>query len=143
MKSAENRIYRSYDSVKSPARAPLDSTRIERNYTVIRPVQALVRYHELQYSTGTGLRADVERVQAEMDRCRAALPAAILSRYHTLQIRYGARALAPMERNTCNGCHITQPRKHVPIAEGVYECQSCGRLLYDPEQIDEYELIRR
>jgi len=102
---------------------------------MISPFTALMRLHELQYSTNTGLRADRERLQAEMDRCRAELPPDVLQRYTYLQKRFGPRALAPVEHNVCKGCFIAQPATPKEIAEDIYICHHCGRLMYDPNLI--------
>lgn len=107
---------------------------------MITPLQALLRLHELQYSTGTGMRADRDRLQAEMERCRASLPPALLHRYENLQRRYGVRAIAGLERNVCKGCFISQPSTLKEAAEDIYICEQCGRLVYDPEMVIDYEV---
>lgn len=107
---------------------------------MITPLQALLRLHELQYSTGTGMRADRDRLQAEMERCRASIPTLLLQRYENLQQRYGARAIASLERNVCKGCYISQPATLKEIAEDLYVCEQCRRLIYDPEMVIDYEV---
>lgn len=107
---------------------------------MISAINALLRLHELQYSTSTGMRPDRDRLQAEMDRCRASLPAAVLQRYENLQRRYGSRALSTLERNVCKGCFITQPTTLKEVAEDIYVCEQCGRLMYDPEGVINYEV---
>ncbi len=107
---------------------------------MIPAVQALIRLHELSYSTGTGMRPDRERLQAEMERCKASIPPEVLQRYEHLQRRYGARALAMLERNICKGCFISQPSTLKEIAEDIYVCQHCGRLLYPIDVIGAYEV---
>ncbi len=86
------------------------------------------------------MRPDRDRLQAEMERCRASLPAALLQRYQTLQHRYGARAIASLERNVCKGCFIAQPTTLKKVAEDIYLCEQCGRLMYDPELVIDYEV---
>jgi len=107
---------------------------------MISPLQALLRLHELQYSTGTGMRPDRDRLQAEMERCRASLPESLLHLYEKLQRRYGARAIAGLERNVCKGCFISQPATLKEVAEDLYVCQHCGRIVYDPELVIDYEV---
>lgn len=107
---------------------------------MITPLQALLRLHELQYSTGTGMRSDRDRLKAEMERCRASLPASLLHRYENLQRRYGVRAIASLERNVCKGCFIAQPATLREVAEDIYVCEQCGRLMYDPEMVIDYEV---
>lgn len=107
---------------------------------MISALNALLRLHELQYSTSTGMRPDRERLQAEMDRCRASLPTAVLQRYENLQRRYGSRALSTLERNVCKGCFITQPTTLKEVADDIYVCEQCGRLMYDPEGVINYEV---
>ena len=86
------------------------------------------------------MRPDREKLQAEMDRCKASLPEPLLQRYMTLQKRYGCRALATLERNICMGCFITQPSNIREAAEEIFVCEQCGRLIYDPESVASYEV---
>ena len=61
------------------------------------------------------------------------LPASLLATYEDLRRTKRGRAIARIERNTCQGCHISLPMTIVHRARAGRElvhCPSCGRLLF-------------
>ncbi len=81
------------------------------------------------------IRADLTRLEAELIRCEASLPASVRELYDRVVRQRGEDALAAVENEYCSGCH-----QHVPLnvcAEIMLLrpmfCRSCGRLLYVPE----------
>jgi len=82
------------------------------------------------------IRGDLERLQAELTQCEAALPADVKELYDRVVRHRGEDALAAVENQYCEGCH-----QHVPLnvcAEMMLGhpmfCKTCGRMLYIPEE---------
>lgn len=81
------------------------------------------------------IRADLERLQSELQQAEAELPATIREVYQRVVRQRGEDALAPVEGEYCGGCH-----QHVPLnlcakivmGEPIF-CRTCGRMLYVPE----------
>jgi len=82
------------------------------------------------------IRADLERLQGELQQAEAELPAQIRDAYARVVRQRGEDALAPVENEYCGGCH-----QHVPVnlcakiimGEPIF-CRTCGRMLYMPEE---------
>jgi len=81
------------------------------------------------------IRGDIQRLEAELKQCEAALPATVRELYNRVVRHRGEDALAAVENEYCSGCH-----QHVPLnvcAEIKLShpqfCKTCGRLLYIPE----------
>jgi predicted nucleic acid-binding Zn-ribbon protein len=82
------------------------------------------------------LRGDIQRLEAELGQCEAALPAEFRELYHRVIRARGEDALAPVLGEFCGGCN-----QHIPLnlvnalllARPVF-CKACGRLLYMPEE---------
>ena len=111
--------------------------RKEVNRGVLDTLSALIRLQELEFKTDFSNKAERRKAEAETDRCKAEVNPEVLEKYELLKQRYGHTAIARLERNTCSGCYITVPVSNLrALAEDVYVCEHCGRLLYKPE--DEY-----
>jgi uncharacterized protein len=81
------------------------------------------------------LRADVARVEAELQECEASLPPELAEPYHRVVRKKGDDALCPANDVFCGGCHqqITLNMLNALRMNQPVFCRSCGRLLYLPE----------
>jgi predicted nucleic acid-binding Zn-ribbon protein len=91
---------------------------------------------------GPQVRADVERLEAELRDCEAALPEEIRGAYERLVRQRGEDALAPIEDiagdMSCGGCNQQVPLNlynFMTLNRPIF-CKSCGRILYIPEGHD-------
>ena len=99
---------------------------------LLHTLSALVRLHELKYHTTE----DTDRKEKEIKRCESELPPEVLKRYHQMEEQYGETALVPIANNVCTGCFIKQPNLGVKeITDQIYQCQYCGRLMYNPQDL--------
>ena len=78
------------------------------------------------------IRADIERLGAELKQCEADLPGEFRELYRRVVRRKGEDALSPVEGEFCGGCN-----QHVPVnmindlmLNRPITCKACGRLLY-------------
>jgi len=102
----------------------------------INPVVALVRLHELEFGLGETANLSPERIQTEIERCRAEIGPALLARYEQLKKRFGSSALAEVQDNVCSGCRISLPQTlRSKLRQGITFCEHCARILYDPEEV--------
>jgi predicted nucleic acid-binding Zn-ribbon protein len=88
---------------------------------------------------GPLVRADLDRVEAELRECEAALPEEIRGAYERLVRQRGEDALAPIEEiageMSCGGCNQQVPLNlynFMTLNRPIF-CKSCGRMLYIPE----------
>jgi predicted nucleic acid-binding Zn-ribbon protein len=82
------------------------------------------------------LRADVERLQAELKQAEDALPPLVRDVYQRSVRQRGEDALAVIDDGCCGGCHQQVPlnvQAEVRLSHPMF-CRSCGRLLYLPEE---------
>ena len=81
------------------------------------------------------LEADVSRLQAELQRAEATLPADFREVYNRIVKSKGSDAMAQVEGENCGGCYqrITPNVYNALIMGRAVFCQSCGRLMYLPE----------
>ena len=78
---------------------------------------------------------DVERLEGDLKKAEATLPADFRDAYNRIVKSRGSDAMAQVEGDSCGGCfqHITA-NTHNALAMGrAVFCLSCGRLLYLPE----------
>lgn len=81
------------------------------------------------------LESDLARVQDELRRVESALPAEFKSEYDRVVHSKGDEALAPLDGESCGSCYFTitpQMINEIMLNRPVF-CQSCGCLLYLPE----------
>jgi len=113
---------------------PHPSKRKEVNRRVLDTLSALIRLQELEFKTDFAKKAEKRKAEAEIDRCKAEVDPEVLEKYEVLKQRYGQTAIARLERNTCSGCYISVPLSNLTaLAEDVYVCEHCGRMLYRPD----------
>jgi predicted nucleic acid-binding Zn-ribbon protein len=89
---------------------------------------------EIQQQQPT-LEAEIQRVETELAQQEKLLSDEIREVYHRLLRQRGEQALAPVEGESCGGCHQQVPINmisKIKLNEVVF-CKSCGRLLYLPE----------
>jgi predicted nucleic acid-binding Zn-ribbon protein len=104
---------------------------------MIAPLAALIRYHELKTEPAVGQSA--ARASEEF-RLLQSIPNDLQKRYVRVAKRHQISAVVPFERGVCTGCHMRQPSVPQEVAEDVYECQNCARLLYDPDVAYDYSV---
>ena len=101
---------------------------------LLHTLSALVRLHELTH----GDNSHSPRTEIEKTRCEEELSLDLLKRYQILEERHGESAVVPVTNSICGGCFIRQPNSGMnEIASQLYQCQHCGRILYDPEDLYE------
>jgi len=84
---------------------------------------------------GPKIRADLERLAAELHKTEQELPAEFQEVYQRLVRAKGSDALAPMLGEFCGGCNHHVPLNmynSMALSKPVF-CRSCGRMLYLPE----------
>lgn len=88
--------------------------------------RSLIALHEAEF---------VDRLtDEELAPFRDRLPAAELARYDSLKQRFGATILAPMESGGCPACHMSlSVLQRSQIDHSIVNCESCGRMIFDPE----------
>ncbi len=95
------------------------------------PLTALLRLHELcRDASPSGEPAQT----AEYARLADSLSRITRQRYERALRRYGHHAVVQAERGVCKGCYVKQPAIPEKLDEDIIQCQSCGRLLYDPDR---------
>ena len=105
---------------------------------MIAPLAALIRYHEI-YSEAPAAEETPFRL-SEKTRLLQAMDQNLHRRYLKMHRRHGISTVVPMERGICTGCHMRQPSRPNLVEEDIYECQNCGRFLYDPDVAYEYNV---
>jgi uncharacterized protein len=78
---------------------------------------------------------DVQRLEDELKKVEAGLPSDIREVYQRVVKSKGSDAMAQVEGETCGGCyhHLTANIFSSLLMGRVVCCQSCGRMLYLPE----------
>jgi len=84
---------------------------------------------------GPGIRAEIQRLEAQLKQCEAALADDFRDLYRRVVRQKGEDALAAINGEFCGGCN-----QHVPLhvinalmlSKPAF-CKACGRLLYLPE----------
>jgi len=96
------------------------------------------RTHEEVEEKLPGMRADLERCEAELKRSEADLPGEVRELYRRVVRHRGEDALAEIDDHCCSGCYTRIP---LNVVSGVMLgqptfCKTCGRLLYMPEDAE-------
>lgn len=105
----------------------------EENLTAGKGELEKVRAHV--QSTSETLRAEVARLEVDLEQAEKCLSGEFLSDYRRVVKSKGAEGLAPAEDGTCQGCgqQITiNMQANLALSKPVF-CTSCGCLLYVPE----------
>ena len=79
--------------------------------------------------------AKIEALQGDRAGLLPAMPANLLPLYESLRKSKGGRAVALVERGTCQGCRLSLTTQETQRARGgqqIVQCGSCGLILYAP-----------
>ena len=81
------------------------------------------------------LEADLKRLTDELTIAEAGLPADFRAEYQRVVRGRGEEAFAPLDGDCCGGCYqtITVQMLNQLIQDQLVTCQSCGCLIYRPE----------
>lgn len=100
---------------------------------LIHTLSALVRFHELRHVNAQNRSS---RDASEIARCESEISPEIMKRYQIMEERYGNTALVPLKNGICTGCYLHQPKSGgIELTGQIYQCHSCGRLLYELEDL--------
>ena len=79
--------------------------------------------------------ADVQRLESDLNKVEVELPSDFRDAYQRVVKGKGSDAMAQVEGETCGGCyhHLTANIFSSLLMDRVVCCQSCGRMLYLPE----------
>jgi uncharacterized protein len=79
--------------------------------------------------------ADVQRLESDLKEVEVELPGDFRDAYQRVVKGKGSDAMAQVEGETCGGCyhHLTANIFSSLLMDRVVCCQSCGRMLYLPE----------
>ncbi len=84
---------------------------------------------------GRDTSARIESLQADRAALLPTMPGNLLPLYESLRKGKGGRAIAIVERGTCQGCRLSLTTQETQRARGgqqIVQCSSCGRILYAP-----------
>jgi uncharacterized protein len=84
------------------------------------------------------LDADIKRLDAELQKAEAALPADFRESYQRLVNSKQADAMAEVQGEFCGGCYqqlTPNNMSELSMSLGIF-CRNCGRLIYLPEDRD-------
>lgn len=78
--------------------------------------------------------AEIVGLRAMRDSVTPGVPAALLAEYEQLRKRLGGVAVAPLNGNSCGGCHISMSATEIAAIRSAPEsqlihCEECDRLL--------------
>lgn len=81
------------------------------------------------------IRGDIERLDGELRNVEAALPAELRVEYDRVVKSRGSDGMAAVDGNSCGGCYkqLTPNQYNSLTLDNIIFCNSCGRLLYLPE----------
>src|SRR5262249_39274432 len=81
------------------------------------------------------LQGDVDRLEADLKKAEATLPDDFRVAYNRIVKSRGSDAMAAVEGESCGGCFqrlTANTFNELSMGRAIF-CQSCGRLLYLPE----------
>ena len=76
---------------------------------------------------------DIEQLESRRNAAAAQISPQDVAVYDNLRVRKGGKAVAKVERGTCQGCRISLPMTDVQRlrnSEQFVYCSSCGRILF-------------
>lgn len=90
--------------------------------------------HQVRDQQGL-IEGDLRRLQSELQSAEHQLPADVRDVYQRMVKSKGSEAMAVVEGENCSGCHqtLTPNLLNSLLMDKIVVCQSCGRLLYLPE----------
>ncbi len=75
----------------------------------------------------------LDGLKATREQLRRMITPVLLQRYDRLATKFRRRAVVPISRDTCSGCHVALPTarvQDVQRGEKVLTCENCGRILF-------------
>jgi predicted nucleic acid-binding Zn-ribbon protein len=95
----------------------------------------LVKTQQAVKSQSGALQTDVDRLEADLKKAEATLPGDFRDAYNRIVKSRGSDAMAQVDGESCGGCfqRITANTYNALAMGRAIFCQSCGRLLYLPE----------
>ena len=79
--------------------------------------------------------SQIEALRADREALLPTMPGNLLPLYESLRKSKSGRAMALVERGTCQGCRLsltTQETQRARRGQQIVQCSSCGRILYAP-----------
>ncbi|CAA6806980.1 MAG: FIG137478: Hypothetical protein [uncultured Campylobacterales bacterium] len=84
---------------------------------------------------------DIEKskaqIQTKRDKIKSDVNVKVFSFYESIRKWAGDSAIVPVKRKACYGCHLVineQTYSAVLLSDELITCQSCGRIIYLPEE---------
>lgn len=110
-------------------------TQAEADLKLAKGREELVKTEQQVRQQHESLIGDVTRLDAELKRVEADLPADFRDAYQRIIKGKGSDAMAAVEGESCGGCYhqLTANIFNSLMLDRVVCCQSCGRMLYLPE----------
>jgi predicted nucleic acid-binding Zn-ribbon protein len=107
----------------------------EAQEKVAKAKEELAKTQQTVRGQQSSLEEDVTRLESDLVRAEASLPADFREAYNRVVKSKGSDAMAQVEGETCGGCfhRITANVYSSLIMGRAVFCQSCGRLMYLPE----------
>jgi predicted nucleic acid-binding Zn-ribbon protein len=107
----------------------------ESQEKIAKAKEELAKVQQAVHDQQGSLQADVSRLEADLKRAESMLPADFRDAYNRIVKSRGSDAMAQVEGESCGGCfqRITANTYNSLAMGRAIFCQSCGRLLYLPE----------
>jgi predicted nucleic acid-binding Zn-ribbon protein len=105
----------------------------------LRQIERFYEAHMEDYrQRKAALEGEIAFNEQEREKLAQQIDPEVRQRYQTLRERLGGIAVAVVEQKACSVCHtLLTPYtlKRLEIEEALITCESCGRLLYDPNLV--------
>jgi predicted nucleic acid-binding Zn-ribbon protein len=102
----------------------------------LQQLERLYEAHVEEYrQRKAALEAEIAFNEQEREKLAQQIDPDVRQRYQTLRERLGGTAVAVVEQKACSVCHtLLTPYtlKRLETEDALITCESCGRLLYDP-----------
>jgi Zn-ribbon protein, possibly nucleic acid-binding len=105
----------------------------------LRQIERFYEAHMEDYrQRKSALEGEIAFNEQEREKLAQQIDPEVRQRYQTLRERLGGIAVAVVEQKACSVCHtLLTPYtlKRLETEEALITCESCGRLLYDPNLV--------
>ena len=105
----------------------------------LRQIERFYEAHMEDYrQRKAALEGEIAFNEQEREKLAQQIDPEVRQRYQTLRERLGGNAVAVVEQKACSVCHtLLTPYtlKRLETEEALITCESCGRLLYDPNLV--------
>jgi len=112
-----------------------DQTDAETN--LAKTKEDLAKFAAQVKAAEAGLQSEFTRVESMLREAESGLPPDLMVAYDRIVKSKGADALAEVENDSCNGCYqqcTPNMQSDLRLGKPVF-CKSCGRLLYEAENL--------